>query len=372
MLCDIPLLRKGVKYMKNRIVFIGIIAFAVFFNGCAAIFASKTQDVSIRTNDDNDVLFLNGSDEKNNDGSYHLAKDANPVQVVVENENYRDEYFVLAQYKMSPLHIFSWVPGIIIGAFAFDYVPKAYSYPSSTQLQYERIPQIKKEADQAKNLWVSSVTAKLSNKNIFSVKHAYSKWISDPKTGDAKRSNSDQTFALTERITEQLNQLLEEKDLADKDLLGASKNTLYLSGQLEKVTMHYVGEFIPMLRNIVYAELEMIWNLKNAQEETIYSKKYEVTSGQFISSPQSFQMGQDVNKVLEDGIEKSFYLFMNDPQVKSEVYQSGKQETTASAKSSETVKIKPAKKYVSGVKQAIASSVTIKAADLLSVMTVIL
>jgi len=327
--------------------------------GCAAMFSPRNQEIPIRTDNSADVLFINGGDSVKSGTSVHIRKERKPVQIVVSNGKYRDEQFILMQYSMSPWHILSWVPGLVIAGPVFDKESEcAYSFPSSLDLKFLRIPELVKQSDNAKHLKVTSVTADLSNKNITTTNHQYSDWIDDPKTGESQRLNTSEKFTLTNLIANRLNALLEKKGFAGNNLnIGSRSNILNLSGELESIKMHYVNNDITFDK-IAYADLAMSWKLGNSSDKTLITHKITVTSGQFIFSfPYIYDPMLD--QVIGDGVEKSLFLFLNESDVNAEIYSAVK----PIAKTMKAIKLAPAKKYVSTLQQAIKSSVTIKDKD---------
>lgn len=337
------------------------IAFSAAFTslgGCAAMLSPSSQDVTLRTGDTTEVVRINGGDSILSGQSVTLKKERQPVQVVVSSKQYRDEQFILMQYSMSPLHFFSWVPGIVVGAAGFDYGSKsAYSYPDEVDLKYVRIPEIRKEREDAKNVKVVSATANLTNKNLSSVDHVYSDWVDNPAEGEAKRSNTSDQYQFTDAVANSLNELLARKGfLAEASILGSKSNSLNLAGNLESLRMHYVNNKISLDR-IVYADLAVSWELRNSDDKVVFAKKRDVTSGQFIFTF-PYIYGPMLTQVVGDGMEKSLALFLSDSAVRAEIYAPTKSATPAQTK--KTIKLTSSKKYVANLQQAVKSSVTIK------------
>ncbi|HOX53660.1 MAG TPA: hypothetical protein PKY05_19430, partial [Fibrobacteria bacterium] len=337
------------------------IAFAAVFSslaGCAAMFSPSSQDVVVRTGDTTEVVRINGGDSIRSGQAATLKKERQPVQVVVSGKNSRDEQFILMQHSMSPLHFFSWVPGIVVGAAAFDYSSKsAYNFPDEVDLRHVRIPDIRKEREDAWNLKVVAATANLTNKNLTSMDHVYSDWVRNPAEGEAKRSNTSDTYQFTDAVAKELNAFLASRGFAsEKSVFGSKGNTLQVSGNLESLRMHYVNNKISLDR-IVYADLDMSWELRNAEDKVLVSRKTPVTSGQFIFGF-PYIYGPMLTQVMGDGMEKSLCLFLSDSAVRAEIYAPTKAAPPAAAKKS--IKLVGSRKFVSNLQQAVKSSVTIK------------
>lgn len=327
-------------------------------SGCAAMFSPSSQEVLLRTGDTTEMVQINGGDSIQSGRSIELKKERQAVQVVVSSKQYRDEQFILMQYSMSPLHFFSWVPWFITAGPQFDWNSKsAYSYPGELDLKYVRIPQIRKEREDAKNVKVAAATANLTNKNLSSVDHVYSDWVDNPAEGEAKRSNTSDQYQFTDAVANGLNEFLAKNGFSGEgSILGSKSNTLFLHGNLESLRMHYVNNKISLDR-IVYADLAVSWELRNSDDKVLFAKKRDVTSGQFIFGF-PYIYGPMLTQVVGDGMEKSLALFLSDSAVRAEIYAPTKSAPPASVK--KAIKLIPSRKYVANLQQAVKSSVTIK------------
>ncbi|GAA3633628.1 hypothetical protein GCM10022397_18910 [Flavivirga jejuensis] len=330
-------------------------------NSCASTLNGKIQkNVNVKTQNDESVVYVNGVKQGSGRSvKSKLSRDRKVKQLKIETKGYKDQYVVHYQNLKSPLHILSWVPfGILFYPPFMDFGPKSYNYKKDVTAEEKLIPIAIKTEDQ-KYLFVKNTEFHLDEKalKIRKIRHRSLKKNNTKKFKDID-SNVDKIEFDNSIFTSSLNDILLKYKYTDstKTIFKNKTNSAYLSAKISELDIQYVYQrAAKRYMSFLQAEVNISWDFQDVYGQSVYTKSYKTTSGQFSI---------DYNKkntsllAVEDAVASSFLTFINNEKVKKHL----EKDNVATQKTLPNITLSKGK-AINDVDSALDGTVTIKVGE---------
>lgn len=344
---------------------LSILLLALFiFANCASTLNTPYQKVKISTKKEN-TIYIDGEEVKKKGGYYLIKRDFSPKQITAKREGYKDDNITIGQYKRHWLYAVSWVPFglLMLAPPLLDMGPKAYNYEKQLSIgrKMKSFP-VKDEASKEvffKNVGVDLDASKNKYRKFFSYKDFYT----NQRTRKATSSEEQDKITVENTVfSESLNEILKENgyiDTTKKVLKNSYLNNLVVEANIKEYTLHHIST---RSYGFYYVDITLDYNILDYYGDSIYSQSTEATSGQFAYFKNtSKERGKKVDEAIKDALEFSMIEFFENEVVdslmhdKSDLEKENSFEPLALNKNSFN--------YVSSLKDAISSTVTIKTKD---------
>lgn len=302
--------------MKKILFLLSII---LMMNSCASILNSKTQkNVNVTTRNSKSIVYVNGKKQgKGKTVKSKLARDVRVKQLKIVTEGYKDQYVVHYQNQKSLLHVMSWIPfGVLFYPPLMDYGPKSFDYTKKLSVKEKLIP-IPTKTEGEKYLFVKNTEFDIDEKDLKfrRIRHRSLKKNKKNKFKDID-SNTDKIGFDNSIFTESLNSILLKYKYTDSTntIFKNKTNTAYLSAKISKLDIQFVYQTAAKRSmSFLQAEVDISWDFQDVYGQSLYTKDYKTTSGEF-----SIDYNNEATGLLaiEDAISSSFLKFINNKIVK--------------------------------------------------------
>ncbi|MFC5048271.1 S1C family serine protease [Aquimarina hainanensis] len=289
----------------------------IMMNSCASILNSKIQkNVNVKTKNTKSIVYVNGIKQGSGTSvKSKIPRDRKVKQLKIKTEGYKDQYIVHYQNKKSPWHILSWVPfGVTIYPIFMDFGPKSFDYKKDVLVEEKLIPIEVKTEDQ-KYIFVKNTEFDLDEKalRVRKIKHRSLK--KNKNKFKEIDSNIDKIEFDNSIFTSSLNNILLKYKYTDSTntIFKNKTNSAYLSAKISELDIQYVYQVAakrPM--TFLQAEVNVSWDFQDIYGQSIYSKSYKTTSGQFSID---YNKKSTALLAIEDAITSSFLNFINNKKV---------------------------------------------------------
>ncbi len=284
-----------------------VLPLLVLFTGCASILNSRTQKLTLETNDSNTKLYVDNIETPTNSEYYKAARDGKTHQVKVEMDGYKSEYYALFQEKRSPLYIMSWIP---FGIFylvppLMDNGPKAFNFAKEHQFDIKQ--PITRKADDEKYIYLNNTAIDIQGEDLQFAAISWKNYKSGNTSSKMMYQGIDEEIKVSNSIfADILNDFLLEQDYADttESIFQSKTNTLYISSTITEIEILQVRN--GRACNFIEADISMTWQLEDIYKQKLYSSEIQSKSGQFSWHNNS----EPVQMAIEDAVTSGFLTFL--------------------------------------------------------------
>jgi serine protease Do len=312
---------------------------ASIVTGCASMFIPLKQKVTITTNNKNSKIYISNEEVGEGKSVQTKVEKNSSKQVVIKTENYKTEYYVLAQTNKRPaafwpLTTIDWLTlygGMVdaMNAQKFHMFPKYSTMEAKQPLIYKKndekhidldaikIKVLNKDKD-LQFFYVSSTVADFEKKaalveeeRIKADKKQEEKALKSKKKEKKKLllDNDDSKIDYDDsKFTEAISKTLMKTNYIDtvNKVFSDNNNTLRLEGVIKKANVYYVSASFGYYRKV---KINISWNVKNTFNEVIDSINLWSWSGDFTSLSTD-----ETYKIYADAVEVSYYDLMKNKQ----------------------------------------------------------
>ena len=289
----------------------------LMISSCATILNGPYQKVIINTENSDQVL-INNEELDKKDGKYLLKRDNEAKRITLKNEGYEDRNLVIVQYRKSPLHILSWVPGIIlIYPPLYDWGRKAWNYDKEITFGPKKL--IKSREPNSKEIQINKVSVEVDSENIkFRIFESYRNYLRNKESGASFNQKTQEDIKIENTVFPViLNELLKDRGYIDttrKALKNSYLNNLLINATIKNFTIGHVSQGLSSFLlgytpfrgpSIVLSDLTIEWEVLDFYENTVYSKITKSTSDQFaVANKEEFaeKLQQSVKDALNHGL----------------------------------------------------------------------
>lgn len=303
--------------MKKLPVFLALVT---LLSSCASVLNSKYQKITINKDPRSEIL-VNGEKPGMKDGKYLLQRDGKPKQITAQLEGFKEETLTVMQYAKSPLYALSWVPfGILILPPFYDMGPKSFDYAKEISFSKKLTQKPVRDAG-AKEIKFNKVSVDLGKEQMryryFAsyrrYLHKQSKLQSQPVEGQEKIEVENTIFS------DKLNRILIDGGFIDTTRVTLKDNFLnnmLLNATIVDFTINYVrNSHLPYEQSgMVYADVEIKWDVLDYYQKEVYSLNTKSESGQFIIDLYHPDK-KSVREAVGDAVEFGFVHFMETERV---------------------------------------------------------
>lgn len=296
----------------------------VLLSSCASMLNPGHQEVMINTGSEEVDIYKEGY--KIGEGpklKTRFERDAGDPQLVLKREGYKNEYRVLAQYKLSPWKALSWFP---FGAFLL--IPPIGDVDDNTRnykdnYKFNVTQKLKERQEEEKYVLAKNSIFDL-DKNDFSISyHDYKNYMKNNENYNEEMA--EETYTPKEEIkvndvsiTDSLNNTLNSYGYMDttNSFVSINNDFLYINSlvkdvhvsriQVKNFDNFYWADFV-----VTYADIQ--WEVLSAYEEKLFSFTTEVQSGEF--DPGFYDKA--IHKSIQDAIHTGFYELMNNDSLRT-------------------------------------------------------
>ena len=340
----------------------------ILFTSCASILNSKYQKITINTDSDVEVK-IDGRTPKIKKGKYLIKRDLKAKQIVLSKEGYKSQYYTLSQSKKSKLYYGSWLTiglaavstyGILALYVPYaDRGPHAFNYEKEYSFKDEMVAIPEKDST-LKEIQLNKFSVDIKAEDLI-VNYARS-YKNFKKGKYYTTSNNSSTEALKIENTifsDLLNELLVEKGYIDTTRVLIKDNylsNLYIDAKITHCVVNSSQVHNDAEHGLTFVDMIIEWKALDYYKEPIFTQTSNVTSGQIAYSSYN-GIERSLQSAIKDGIEVSFYDFVN----KNEVQKLLKDRTQEIVEAEQQeIKLKKAEKYVSNITESTEASVTVK------------
>ncbi|MFT6845913.1 MAG: serine protease Do [Flavobacteriales bacterium] len=343
---------------------ISILLLSIFiFANCASTLNSQYQKIAIKTKKGNNI-YIDGEKAKKKDGYYLVKRDFNPKQITSKREGYKDENIAIGQYKRHWLYAVSWVPFGLLMMMPplLDMGPKAYNYEKQLTIG-KNMKAFPVRDENAKEIYFSKVGIELeADKNRYRGFLNYRDYKNHEDSKESIGNKDTEVFKINNTIfSESLNEILKENgyiDTTNKVLKNSFLNNLKVEANIEEYTLHHVNQRVG---GFYYVDITMDYTILDYYGDSIFGQSTKSTSGHFSYLKNTSKIrGEKVDEAIKDALEFSMIEFLDNTVVDSLMHDKGDLDRENKF---EMMPLVSNGNYVSSLKQAIKSTVTIKTKD---------
>lgn len=354
--------------MKTTITSIFLV---LILSGCATIFNPAYQKVAIEV-PENATLEIDGEEPKVKNNLYKLRRDAQPKQLTLKAEGYRDQNMVIAQTNRSWLYVFSVLTTpVLYLPMLIDKGPKAYNYPKEPYKFPEMAASLPLRTPEMRYVSVSKVSIDIKKEDL-KTRYFYSYKSFLNKESRVAASNDDITKGISARETyysDSLNIYLTQRGYIDttrKAIKATYTENIYLQGKISGYTFNKVN-CNPATKNypenytfnngfMCFVDLRVDWEITDNYGMTLYKKTDSVRSDQY-AKPSSRETSQAVQVATYDALQKSMISVMQSAEVKK-IIMDKSQENVENAFS--PIQIPTSPNQISDISKSTKGAVTVK------------
>ena len=360
------------KVTMKKILLALAIPTLILFTGCASMFGTRNQRVSIEKEDSYE--FLVDGEEPNyiaKADKYKFPKERGGMQLEFKKEGYKSEYDVRGFEKQSPWRILTGIVSIPTFGYilAFDQGKKAFRYNPLWDYRDLNLQKWPSKTQANKEIVLDNFAVNVGGENFsfrnFSNLVKYRKNESESQVtafDEAKDLVVENTNF--ERL---LNGVLAEQgyiDTTKKVLKNSFANNLMIDAEVNKINFDLIGtDKTSLVGNSLSAnrsykiDMTMVWEVKNYYGEVLETLETDVKSGIFA---ESYYGEEAVEMAIVDALEEGLMAFLTDEGVQERL---NDRSQVAAEASFEEIEIPEASQYVNDLASSIKSSVTIVRKD---------
>lgn len=362
---------------KNLII-IALSFFAILFSSCSLLFMKEKQTISIQTEEDNTLVYLNNTLIDIGIATPITINKTGAKQVVLKTSGYKEEYIALVLTKTNP-----WVyPLGIVDFFPYIYTlgtykrtvlatPKTSLYNNSYFYKNET-PFIYKN-DKEKYVKIALIHFDIKNfdrdliiKNVYWDENINEKLLmkTEIEVGDKLKEEKSLPLSLVfdeykkpiveSKITSNINKLLIHTGYIDtsEKVSYDINNSLILKGMIKTITEYNViSKKASQTNRYKKYKIDMVWNCYTIYNELLESIEISSFSGDFVEK-------MDKASIYTEALEKNLLELQQDS-----LFRLLKQKNASSEVALPPLTINFPKKHVKNLSDASAATVSIKRND---------
>lgn len=341
--------------MRNLTIFL---ALSILLSSCASILNPKYQKITINTDPQSKILIDGEISDGDAMNRHKFKRDRKAKQITIQREGYKDVNVAIAQYKKSPLYIFSVVPfGILFYPIFYDIGPKSVNYQNQVTIS-DKMTQLPAKDENSKEIMLKKVSVDIDPENLkYRYFYSYRNYLNKEDKKKSQSSETEEKVELENTIfTDALNELLVEQGYIDttaKILKNSFLNNLLIESTITGTTFHNISG------KIFFVDLTIDWKLLDLYENVLYEETTESGSGQFVlTNYKTASAGRF--EAIKDAMEYGFLDFMKKEEVNKLMNDRSDVEAEASYS---TLVIPTGETTVQSIGDAVESSVTVKNKD---------
>ena len=349
-----------------------ILLISFIMTGCASVFSSQKQKVTLRTDDSNATISKIGSDEVLIDGASKTVKierRVKPIQLVVNKDGHDPTYYTLYATRRSPLYIMSWVPFGVFLAPMLERGDKSYSYDDHPRVFAPSSQKVIQREEGDRYIFVNKTSFDIEVDSLSFYETTWDNYIQyqSHKHGRVLEKNLNRFRNKSEKIeientifSDILNNILKERNFSDtiesKQILRNKTNTLYIDAEVSKVNITSVTRsFMQYSPTFYIGDIKIKWTIRDVYKKELLIFEDLVSTGEIVDI---FAKKDQENEIFfTDAFRKSLNNLLSNETVREILKMSGAE------KEVEVLTLKTPSRNPSKISEAVKASATIKVGD---------
>jgi serine protease Do len=349
-----------------------ILLVSLIMSGCASVFTSKKQTLTLRTDDPNATISKAGSDEHLVEGSSQSVKiqrNLYPTQLIVNKDGYDPAYYTLYVTKRSPLYVMSWVPFGVFLAPLMERGDKSYSYDTNQRVFAPSAQKVIQREEGDRYIFVNKTSFDIEADSLSFYETTWNNYIEyqSHKHGRVLEHSQNRFRNKSEKIeientifSDILNNILKERNFSDtiesKQILRNKTNTLYIDAEVSKVNITSVTRSFTAYNQTFYiGDIKIKWTIRDVYKKELLIFEDLVSTGEIVNI---FSKKDQQNEIFfTDAFRKSLNNLLSNETVREFLKMSGAE------KEVESLDLKTPMRIASKINEAVKASATIKVGD---------
>lgn len=264
-------------------ILVSLLFASFFFAGCATILSPRYQDVTVKTNNKNAVVFADSVEGgKGTEVKVEVKKDNLAKQIIVQVDSCKSEYRCLVQDHRSPLYYMSIIPfAIFIYPPLYDIGPNTWNFDD--EIVIDKVYKYDYWNESLKRVYLKNIAFDVKKDKHFYALYTYGDYLD--KDDPYKTEKMDSLKFKNSVYEDALEESLQKTGYSDttNTVFMDNINTLMLRCVVEKISYNEIIRSYMNTNHANFATADIVpkWIVEDVYGDTLYTESFPVRSGEF-------------------------------------------------------------------------------------------